>query len=156
MLYLIIPIAVCLLDLWIKRRIEGKSPKELPKELPKEIFKGRILLRKSHNTGAMLNCLEERQKLVAGFSFGLTVCILIGYLWLLGQKGMHLLKIGLSFLLGGACSNVFDRLVRRYVVDYFSFQVKWKKLRNVVFNIGDIFIFLGSFLVILWNLRRKS
>lgn len=150
--YLIIPIAVCLLDLRIKNYMEEKSPKELPKE----IWGGRILLRKSHNTGAMLNCLEERQKLVAGFSFGLTACVLLGYLWVLGQRGMHLLKTGLSFLLGGACSNVYDRLVRKYVVDYFSFQVKWKKLRNVVFNIGDIFIFLGSFLVILWNLRRKS
>ncbi len=59
---------------------------------------------------------------------------------------MILIKLGLSFVVGGAFSNVYDRLVRRYVVDYFSFNVKWERLRRIVFNISDLFIFLGSFL----------
>lgn len=31
------------------------------------------------------------------------------------------------------------------MVDYFSFQ--WKALKTVVFNLGDLFIFAGAFLM---------
>ncbi len=51
-------------------------------------------------------------------------------------------KTGLAILLGGAVSNLYDRYVRRYVVDYFSFQFGW--LKKVVFNLGDLFVFAGS------------
>mgnify|MGYP004557310627 CR=1 FL=1 len=37
---------------------------------------------------------------------------------------------------------LYDRLKRGYVVDYFSIQCG--KLKKVVFNLGDIFVFLGS------------
>ena len=33
-------------------------------------------------------------------------------------------------------------MIRHYVVDYFSIQCG--KLKKVVFNLGDIFVFLGS------------
>ena len=51
-------------------------------------------------------------------------------------------------LTDGLCGNDTNslsdlyRLKRGYVVDYFSIQ--WKKLKKVVFNLGDIFIFAGS------------
>ena len=48
----------------------------------------------------------------------------------------------LTLVLAGGASNLYDRLKRGYVVDYFSIQ--WKKLKKVVFNLGDIFIFAGS------------
>ena len=51
-------------------------------------------------------------------------------------------KLGIAMILGGALSNLYDRLVRRYVVDYFSIQCG--KLKEIVFNLGDIFVFLGS------------
>ena len=46
-------------------------------------------------------------------------------------------KLGIAIILGGAISNLYDRVVRRYVVDYFSIQCG--KLKGVVFNLGDIF-----------------
>lgn len=58
------------------------------------------------------------------------------------EKGRTLEKLGLSIALGGAVSNLYDRLVRGYVVDYFS--IEWKRLKKVVFNLGDMFVFLGS------------
>ncbi|MFR5731015.1 MAG: signal peptidase II [Clostridium sp.] len=44
-------------------------------------------------------------------------------------------------MLGGAVSNLYDRMIRHYVVDYFSIQCG--KLKKVVFNLGDIFAFLA-------------
>lgn len=151
MFWIFIAAAVFGLDVCFKNQIEKK-----PDGFRKEILGGRILLRKSHNRGVVMNLMDERQQLVEGFSLGLTVSLTFGWLYLLGKKVPGLLKAGMSFLLGGAYSNVFDRCRRHYVVDYFSFQVKWERLRKIIFNLGDLFIFLGTFLIFLWNDRRKS
>ena len=151
MLSICIMLAVLAADVYLKYQVEKK-----PDNFQKETLGGRILLRKSHNRGAMLNLMEKKQQLVAGFSLGLTVSLTFAHMYLLGRQGMRLLKTGLALLLGGAYSNVFDRIKRGYVVDYFSFSVKWERFRRIVFNLGDISIFLGAFLVIFWNGRRKS
>ena len=83
------------------------------------------------------------------------ICGLAGYLAaLLPQKGKKVQKLGIAMILGGALSNLYDRLVRRYVVDYFSIQ--WKKLKDVVFNLGDIFVFAGSLILLLRELFCKK
>lgn len=50
------------------------------------------------------------------------------------------LKIFLSFLLAGGISNLIDRLVRGYVVEYIDFT-KWMPIP--VLNFADIFIMIG-------------
>ena len=45
-------------------------------------------------------------------------------------------------------------MFRGYVVDYFSIQ--WKKLKDVVFNLGDIFVFAGSLILLLRELFCKK
>ena len=69
-------------------------------------------------------------------------------------KGNGMLKAGLAFLLGGAYSNTYDRLVRKYVVDYVSFPVKNKKLRSIVFNISDFCIMIGALLMVLGSVKE--
>lgn len=66
------------------------------------------------------------------------------------KERVSVLKLAFSFIIGGACSNVYDRIVRKYVVDYFSFNTKLKKLKDIVFNISDMFIFLGTGLAVLY------
>ena len=51
-------------------------------------------------------------------------------------------------MLGGAYSNTYDRLVRKYVVDYVSFRVPGR-LKKVIFNIGDFCIMIGALLCVL-------
>ena len=92
--------------------------------------------------------------LVAAVSFLLTAVIFVFFVLTLGQKGNGLLKAGLSLLLGGAFSNTYDRLRRKYVVDYFSFGVKWQRLRCVVFNLSDFCIMIGAVLYVC--ARRES
>jgi len=64
------------------------------------------------------------------------------FLWLYPRKGHVLEKTGASLVLAGGLSNLWDRWKRGYVVDYFSFRVK--KLEKIVFNIGDMAVFLGA------------
>ena len=113
----------------------------------KEICKGRILLRKYHNKGACMNLGEKKSTVVAGLSLILTAALALVFLFTLTRHGNGWLKAGLSLLLGGAFSNTYDRLKRKYVVDYFSFGVKWAPLRAIVFNISDFCILIGALII---------
>lgn len=132
-------------DFWIKNQVEQKRAEGETRE----ILGGRLLLRRYHNRGAALNFGDRRRSLVAAVSVLLTLAALGALILSLGQKGNGMLRVGLSLLLGGAFSNTYDRLKRKYVVDYVSFGVKWKKLRQVVFNISDFCIITGALLAVL-------
>lgn len=132
-------------DLWIKNQVERKGVEGNVRK----VWKGRVLLRKHHNKGIALNIGQGRQPIVAAFSVAITLVMLLFFILSMGRYGNDLLRVGLAFLLGGAFSNTYDRLKRRYVVDYISFGVKWKPLRRIVFNISDFCIIIGALLAAL-------
>lgn len=146
MVYFIISAGIFILDFVLKNRIE----KNLEYNKPESKWKDRLIIRKIHNRGGALNTLDSNQEFVAGFSAALTFSIVITQLWLTGKKGFHFLKLAFSLIIGGACSNVYDRIVRKYVVDYFSFNTKIKKIKDIVFNISDMFIFFGTGIAVLY------
>ncbi|MCM1541880.1 MAG: signal peptidase II [Blautia sp.] len=132
-------------DLWIKNRIEKTGGENFP-----ACFAGKkLILKKYHNTGAMLDLGSSKRALVAAVSVILTILISIAFALSLGRHGNNALRAGLTLLLGGSFSNTYDRLKRKYVVDYLSFNVKWKWLRNIVFNLSDFCIIIGSLLTAL-------
>lgn len=117
-------------DQWIKNRIEQMEERHTTAvtDVAKEYFDGRIKIRKYHNRGAMLNLGQHHQKVVAALSVVLSVAAIVVFLFSLGRKGNNLMRVGMALLLGGAFSNTYDRLKRKYVVDYVSFGVrKWRK-----------------------------
>ena len=141
--YLCIAALIFAGELGIKNYVEKKQ--NAGEE--KEICKGRILLRKYHNKGACMNLGEKKSNVVAGLSLILTAALALVFLFTLTRHGNGWLKAGLSLLLGGAFSNTYDRLKRKYVVDYFSFGVKWAPLRAIVFNISDFCILIGALII---------
>ena len=142
---IILVAGVFLGDLWLKGWVEKKI-KEGEDRL---LLSGKLVLRKHHNRGAMLNVGQKWRSLIAALSFVLTVAVTVLFFLSLGHRGNNLLRVGLSFLLGGAFSNTYDRLRRRYVVDYLSFGVKWPWLREVIFNLSDFSIIIGALLAAL-------
>ena len=137
-------------DYFIKNYIE-RTGKE---GVTEEICGKKLLLRKYHNKGAFLDWGEKKSKLVAVLSLALTIMATVIFLLTFSIKGNGMLKAGLAFLLGGAYSNTYDRLVRKYVVDYVSFPVKNKKLRSIVFNISDFCIMIGALLMVLDSIKE--
>lgn len=133
-------------DFCIKNRVDRYIPAAGRPQREKVIGGGRLLLRRHHNRGVMMNLGENVQPAVAALSMVLTAILTVVFLLSLGRRGNVLLRAGLSLLLGGAFSNTYDRLKRKYVVDYFSFNVKWKPLRRIVFNLSDFCIIIGSLL----------
>lgn len=140
MQYALLAAAVFFLDFQIKNRVErdGKENEE------KRAGGGLFILRKYHNKGAFLGAGQKRSKAVALLSVVLTLGLTVLFLATFSFRGGRLLKTGLALLLGGAYSNTYDRLRRRYVVDYVSFPVKNKFLRQIVFNISDFCILIGA------------
>lgn len=139
MLYLSLAGIIFVAELFIKNYIE-KNKKMNEEE---DILGGNITLTRYHNKGAMLNFMEKNTNLVVFVSGLLLGSLLFLFGMLIPKKGNKVLKFSLALLVGGAASNVYDRVKRGYVVDYFSF--KW--LKNVVFNIADLFIIVGSILI---------
>ena len=132
------------LELKIKKHIEETKTEGRTEEK----CGGFLLIRKHHNRGAFLNIGEEKRRIVMVLSLILTIALTILYILTLGKAGKGLLNWGLTLLLGGAYSNTYDRLVRKYVVDYVSFRVPGR-LKKVIFNIGDFCIMIGALLCVL-------
>ena len=91
-----------------------------------------------------MNLGEKRKGAVAALSLVLTAALSVVFLFTLTRHGRSGLKTALALLLGGAYSNTYDRLKRKYVVDYFSLNVKWAPLRRIVFNLSDFCILIGA------------
>lgn len=149
MIYAAIAAIVFFLDMGIKNRIEQKMPDGEEKKLGN----GLLLLRKYHNKGAFLNMGEKRSGFVTILSIALTLAMTVLFLATFSCRGSRMLKTGLALLLGGAYSNTYDRMRRRCVVDYVSFPVKNKMIRNIVFNIADFCIMIGALLMVLGSVE---
>ena len=133
------------LDLGIKSVVENQEDDTFPRELPSS--KGMIRLHKNHNSGFPFGFMKEKPELVKGIPL-MVISAMAGALCALLQgKGKTAQKAGLAIVIGGALSNLYDRIVRGYVVDYFS--IEWEPLKKVVFNLGDMFVFLGSAVIVL-------
>ena len=137
--------AVFTLDLFIKNHIE-KTRTEGETELSRG---GLMVFHKYHNRGAFLNLGEKKRELMTIVSLILTLALTVVFLTTFTCRGRKTLKWGLALLLGGAYSNTYDRLVRKYVVDYVSFPVKNKRAAGIVFNISDFCIMIGALLMVL-------
>ncbi|WP_434309735.1 signal peptidase II [Hominifimenecus sp. rT4P-3] len=149
MIYIFLLVGVFFLDLALKAKIE--SPRS---QLPKEIAGGKITLCRSHNKGMMLNFLDQKPKAAAFLSTCAGIGSLLWYLPILWKKSAgHIMeKLGGALILGGAASNISDHWRRGYVVDYLKFR--FRPIRNIIFNLGDLCIFLGCLLALLGQLGK--
>ncbi len=146
MIYLLIIVVIAGSEYLIKNHMESKYKSGDRKE----IFGGRVILHKYYNKGAFLNFMENKKEIVKTVSLVFLGLLLLLFAFMLPKKGSRLFKLGCAIGLGGAISNVSDRYRRGYVVDYFSFNFpKLTKLKNIIFNLADIAIFIGAFLAFL-------
>lgn len=100
------------------------------------------------NTGGAFGILRGRTNLFIIVS--IIVIIFIIYFMLKEEKKDTFVKIVFSVVLGGAISNLIDRMRLGYVVDFIDFQV-WP-----VFNIADSAISVGMALLLIRLFFRKE
>ena len=104
-----------------------------------------------HNKGFAGSRMKEKPEAVKVIHtiilvlFG-TLCILLGYF----KKGNEMTAFGLSMILGGGASNLYDRWKKGYVTDYLGLPVA----KKLVFNVSDLCIFAGAVLAILGEMKK--
>lgn len=162
------PYIMTFMSLWaadslIKYQIEKKDYVD-----EKSLAGGKLVVKRYHNRGAMLNLCDKKQNLIALLSLVFSAFVTGIFVATLGRKGKGLLKTGLALILGGAYSNTYDRLRRKYVVDYFSVclvdaekcssRLLGKlngRLSSIVFNLGDFGILIGAMLLVISEMSSK-
>ncbi len=155
--YIMTLMSLFTVDSIIKYRIEKDDA-----VCTKPIADGRIVIKRHHNKGAMLNVGDKNQHLVALLSLVFSSFMTGIFVATLGREGKGVLKTGLALILGGAYSNTCDRIRRKYVVDYFSVHLVDTekcssrllkkiddKLGSIVFNLGDFGIIIGAMLLVI-------
>ena len=128
------------LDLALKSGIEAKPDEDYPRDVIGT--GGAVQVRKLHNKGFPLGIMKEYPEMVRCLPLAVACTLLLRLSALLPKKGNRLEKAGLACMIGGASSNLFDRFFRGYVVDYL--YVDKEPVNKVIFNLGDVFIALGT------------
>lgn len=142
MIYLLIAAGVFLLDFFIKRHID----KTYDENLPHPRLGGRIIIKKYYNSGAAFNLLSHFPRAIRAIHTCAVAAVGIAYYLTLRTSGRPLAKTGLSLLFGGGMSNLYDRYTKGHVVDYFRLNLGPGRLRRIVFNLSDFFVFFGALL----------
>ena len=78
------------------------------------------------------------------------IAIIIFVLCVMIIRSKGLKKLLLTFILGGAIGNFYDRLVYKAVPDFIDFHIN--DFHWFIFNIADIFISIGVFFMILYEI----
>ncbi len=152
MVYLLIIAAICGCDFWVKKYMD--ESRALNEE--QAVAGGKIILKKFYNTGAFGNLLSGSPKAILCIHAAVLGGVCTELLRLLFQKGSRMAKLGLAFVAGAGAGNLYDRLAKGHVVDYFRFGFGPKRFRKTVFNIADLFIFAGTALVFLAMCTTKK
>ncbi|MEL7024401.1 MAG: signal peptidase II [Pseudomonadota bacterium] len=102
-----------------------------------------------HNYGAAFSFLGDQSGwqrwLFIALAIVVSVVIAV-WLYRLPREGHHWLAVALALIVGGAIGNVMDRIHYGYVVDFI--QVHWQDAYFPTFNVADIAISIGAFLLI--------
>lgn len=145
MIFIAILAGIILVEWKIKSHMEHSMKEGVVREVAGDT----LLLRKCHNKGVAVGTFKNHPEAVKWGTAGLIFCLLADFLWNLKKGGHVLISAGYALALGGGLSNLIDRFRQGFVTDYFSFNVKCKKLSRLVFNLADVCVLLGGILVVL-------
>ena len=98
------------------------------------------------NTGIGFGLLSSNSSIIYNSITGLIGIILIVLVFMIIKSNL-IEKILYSIILGGALGNVYDRIVYFAVPDFID--IHYQRFHWFTFNIADIFITIGIFLLII-------
>ncbi|MGD9862451.1 MAG: signal peptidase II [Pseudodonghicola sp.] len=116
--------------------------------------------RYGENRGINFGLLDSGSEMARWVLIGFSVAVCIAVLtWVMRTQPVRLMQLSAGLLVGGALGNVVDRLLYGYVLDFLNMSCCGID-NPFVFNLGDVFIFLGAAGLILFesgtSLRRKK
>ena len=150
LLSIIVIITIFLLDQYTKNIFNSKLQFQVPTEVTSNFD-----LYLTYNFGVAFSFLSDNQTWQKSLLL-LLIPVLILFLcfYLVLNIDSYKNTISLSFILGGAIGNYFDRIKYGYVVDFISlhaYDFYWP-----TFNVADSFISIGAIIFLLNNLKKKD
>ncbi|MCR4614989.1 MAG: signal peptidase II [Clostridiales bacterium] len=105
---------------------------------------GILGLRYVENTGAVFGSFSNSTVMLSVIT---AVIIIVGLVLLvMGKFSNKVYRTCAVLIIAGGIGNLYDRIVRGFVVDFFDFQF----MDFAVFNVADIFVTVGSFVLIIY------
>ena len=141
-IYMSMFLVLACIDMGIKQYIEDT----LEKDEERETLIPGLVLRKVHNKGFAFNILEHEPGIIRKSSVCAAAGILIYDCWLFLRKKRTVGKIGMVLVSAGAVSNLYDRLIRRTVVDYIGIKSEKKRISDLTANLADVYLTVGAVL----------
>ena len=142
--FFILALLVAFFDQLIKLLVAGKM---LPgQSIP--LIPSILHLTYVKNIGAAFGLFRSQRYML--IVIGVAVILAVMYFQRRVETKEYLIQTALAFILGGSFGNIIDRIFRGYVVDFIDFRF-WP-----VFNLADIMINLGIFLLLLRILARPK
>lgn len=151
-LYISLSIALIVLTLDLASKYWVESALEFGQKIPLTGFFNLVL---TYNPGAAFSFLSEESGWQRWFLSGVAGSAAVLIIYLLNKyRHEKLFCFSLSFILGGALGNLYDRITLGHVVDFLDFYIgdsHWP-----AFNIADSAIFIGAALMIYDSFQRKE
>ncbi|WP_316820968.1 signal peptidase II [Pedobacter gandavensis] len=116
-----------------------------------------LTLTKVENSGAFLSMGDA---LHSGFKFVLlllmpVVVLAMGLYFVMSRKDLSsVLIVGVCCVIGGGIGNLYDRVLYGSVTDFLHIDFIW--FQTGVFNVADMSIMAGMFLIILDSFYKKN
>ena len=141
-----ITVAIIVADQWTKALVESR----IPERAVVPVVRGFFNLTNTKNSGAVFGIFSEssvwwKTPLLIVISIALLTVVVI--LVARTAKLHWAMAIGLSLILGGALSNLYDRMRAGMVEDFLDFYIRgyhW-----ATFNVADSAIVVGTGLIVL-------
>ncbi|NLX77769.1 MAG: signal peptidase II [Clostridiaceae bacterium] len=142
MLWAVIIAVILMLDQATKLYVRNNLPLGLKNEVIPDFF----YFTHVENTGAAFGILKNGRY----FFIVLTVVICAILVYIMIKNNHKVLRLSISFILAGAAGNWIDRVFRGRVTDFFDFYIFGYDYP--VFNVADICINIGTFIMLIYIL----
>ncbi len=149
--YLLISLAVLLLDQWSKWLVEA----HLSNHASITVIPGLLDFTHVLNTGVAFGLFASRGTVTATAVLtllGLAALLFVGYYFLAVPRRDRMLLVALALIMGGAVGNLLDRIARGAVTDFVDFYFGTYHWHT--FNVADSAITVGIGLMILGAFRH--
>ena len=105
------------------------------------------------NNGIAFSLLSFEENFYYNVLTAIIVLITIFLIFLM-IKAVNVEKFGFCLIIGGSFGNIFDRLSYSSVIDFIDFNIG--NFHWFIFNVADIFITIGVFILIMFELLKKN
>lgn len=139
MISILSAIAVFFCDQKVKKKVETGELQD-----GEQFLKNYVTIKKSYNRGFVLNKFEGEPKWVLAISSAVFGVLAFLFFSTLGRKHRKIKRFGLALALGGAASNLYDRIRQDKVTDF----AVVRGMKDIIINIGDVFILLGTLIAL--------